>query len=124
DEPVDEAEEGSLRDAAVDLRAHSVRPPARDGRRRAEDGDHEDDETAAEPHRAAAPVRTRLDLRAHAGRRLDSTSTSCRSKEGRMSVAKVVEVSASSPTSFEDAIKNGIEKAGESLRGIKGAWVS
>jgi hypothetical protein len=41
-----------------------------------------------------------------------------------MSVAKVVEVSASSPTSFEDAIKNGIEKAGESLRGIKGAWVS
>jgi len=41
-----------------------------------------------------------------------------------MSVAKVVEVSASSPTSFEDAIKNGIDKAGESLRGIKGAWVS
>jgi flavin-binding protein dodecin len=41
-----------------------------------------------------------------------------------MSVAKVVEVSASSPTSFEDAVKNGIDKAGESLRGIKGAWVS
>jgi flavin-binding protein dodecin len=41
-----------------------------------------------------------------------------------MSVAKVVEISASSPTSFEDAVKNGIEKAGESLRGIKGAWVS
>jgi flavin-binding protein dodecin len=41
-----------------------------------------------------------------------------------MSVAKVVEVSASSPTSFEDAVKNGIEKAGETLRGIKGAWVS
>ena len=41
-----------------------------------------------------------------------------------MTVAKVVEVSASSPTSFEDAVKNGIEKAGESLRGIKGAWVS
>ena len=41
-----------------------------------------------------------------------------------MSVAKVVEVSASSPTSFEDAVKNGIEKAGESLRGIRGAWVS
>jgi flavin-binding protein dodecin len=33
-------------------------------------------------------------------------------------------VSASSPTSFEDAVKNGIEKAGETLRGIKGAWVS
>ena len=41
-----------------------------------------------------------------------------------MTVAKVVEVSASSPTSFEDAIKSGIDKAGESLRGIKGAWVS
>jgi flavin-binding protein dodecin len=41
-----------------------------------------------------------------------------------MAVAKVVEISASSPTSFEDAVKNGIDKAGESLRGIKGAWVS
>jgi flavin-binding protein dodecin len=41
-----------------------------------------------------------------------------------MSVAKVVEVSASSPTSFEEAVKNGIDKAGETLRGIKGAWVS
>ena len=41
-----------------------------------------------------------------------------------MTVAKVVEISASSPTSFEDAVKNGIDKAGESLRGIKGAWVS
>jgi dodecin len=41
-----------------------------------------------------------------------------------MSVAKVVEISASSPTSFEDAVKNGIDKAGESLRGIRGAWVS
>ena len=41
-----------------------------------------------------------------------------------MSVAKVVEISSSSPTSFEDAVKNGIDKAGESLRGIRGAWVS
>lgn len=41
-----------------------------------------------------------------------------------MSVAKIVEVSASSPTSFEDAVKSGIEKASESLRNIKGAWVS
>lgn len=41
-----------------------------------------------------------------------------------MSVAKVVEVSASSPTSFEDAVKNGIDKASESLHGIQGAWVS
>ena len=41
-----------------------------------------------------------------------------------MSVAKVVEVSASSPTSFEDAVKNGIDKASETLHGIQGAWVS
>jgi flavin-binding protein dodecin len=41
-----------------------------------------------------------------------------------MSVAKVVEITASSPTSFEDAVKNGIDKAGETLHGIKGAWVS
>jgi flavin-binding protein dodecin len=41
-----------------------------------------------------------------------------------MSVAKVVEITASSPTSFEDAVKNGIEKASETLHGVKGAWVS
>jgi flavin-binding protein dodecin len=41
-----------------------------------------------------------------------------------MAVAKVVELSASSPTSFEDAVKTGIEKASETLRGIEGAWVS
>ena len=41
-----------------------------------------------------------------------------------MSVAKVVEISASSPTSFEDAVKNGIDKASETLHGIQGAWVS
>lgn len=41
-----------------------------------------------------------------------------------MSVAKVIELTASSPESFEDAVRNGIEKSGESLRNIKGAWVS
>jgi dodecin len=41
-----------------------------------------------------------------------------------MSVAKVIEVTASSPESFEGAIRVGIEKSGESLRNIKGAWVS
>lgn len=41
-----------------------------------------------------------------------------------MSVAKVVELTASSPTSFEDAVKNGIDKASETLRNIQGAWVS
>ena len=41
-----------------------------------------------------------------------------------MSVAKVVELTAGSPTSFEDAVKNGVEKASETLRNIQGAWVS
>ncbi len=41
-----------------------------------------------------------------------------------MSVAKVIEISASSETSFDDAVRVGIEKSGESLRDIRGAWVS
>jgi flavin-binding protein dodecin len=41
-----------------------------------------------------------------------------------MSVAKVVELTSSSPASFEDAVTKGIEKASETLRGIQGAWVS
>jgi flavin-binding protein dodecin len=42
---------------------------------------------------------------------------------GAMAVAKVVELSASSTESFEDAIQSGIAKAGETLRGLSGAWV-
>jgi flavin-binding protein dodecin len=41
-----------------------------------------------------------------------------------MSVAKVIEVTASSPDSFEDAVRVGIEKSGETIRDVKGAWVS
>lgn len=40
-----------------------------------------------------------------------------------MAVAKVIELSSSSERSFEDAIAKGIEKASESVHGIKGAWV-
>jgi flavin-binding protein dodecin len=40
-----------------------------------------------------------------------------------MSVAKVEEISASSPTSFEDAIQKGIERASQTLRNITAAWV-
>ena len=40
-----------------------------------------------------------------------------------MTVAKVIEISAESELSFEDAIKQGIETASESLHSIKGAWV-
>ena len=41
-----------------------------------------------------------------------------------MSVAKVIELTAVSPTSFDDAVRVGIEKSGESLRNIRGAWVA
>ena len=40
-----------------------------------------------------------------------------------MSVAKVIEISAESEQSFEDAIRQGIKTAGKSLHGIKSAWV-
>lgn len=44
-------------------------------------------------------------------------------KENTMSVARVTEISATSPTSFDDAVKNGIERAGKTLRGMTSAWV-
>ncbi len=40
-----------------------------------------------------------------------------------MSVAKVVEISASSPKSFEDAIRQGIRKTAETVQNIEGIWV-
>ena len=41
-----------------------------------------------------------------------------------MSVAKVIELNASSTTSREDAVKHGLKKCAESVKGIKGAWVN
>jgi flavin-binding protein dodecin len=40
-----------------------------------------------------------------------------------MSVAKIIELSAKSPKSFEDAIQNGIAKASKTVHNIKSAWV-
>ena len=40
-----------------------------------------------------------------------------------MSVARVTEITASSPKSFDDAIHTGIERASKTLEGIKGAWI-
>jgi len=40
-----------------------------------------------------------------------------------MSVAKVVEISAESSKSFEDAIEQGIYRATDSLDNVRGAWV-
>lgn len=38
-------------------------------------------------------------------------------------VARVTEITARSETSFEDAVKIGIERATETLRNVSGAWV-
>lgn len=38
-------------------------------------------------------------------------------------VARVTEISARSPISFEDAIKTGVERATHTLRGVTSAWV-
>jgi flavin-binding protein dodecin len=40
-----------------------------------------------------------------------------------MSVAKVSEISATSSKSFEDAIQQGIARAGKTLRNVRGAWI-
>jgi flavin-binding protein dodecin len=40
-----------------------------------------------------------------------------------MSVAKVTELSCTSSESFEDAVRQGIERAQKTLRGVRSAWV-
>lgn len=40
-----------------------------------------------------------------------------------MAVAKVVELTASSSKSFEDAIEQGIKRAAKTLDNVEGAWI-
>jgi flavin-binding protein dodecin len=40
-----------------------------------------------------------------------------------MAVAKIIEITATSGDSFEDAIREGIDKASQTVHNIKGAWV-
>ncbi len=40
-----------------------------------------------------------------------------------MSVAKIIEISSTSPNSFDEAVKLGVERAGKSVRNVKSAWV-
>jgi flavin-binding protein dodecin len=40
-----------------------------------------------------------------------------------MSVARVIELSSTSPTSFEDAIQQGLERANKTLRNVTSAWI-
>lgn len=41
-----------------------------------------------------------------------------------MSIAKVIELTASSPKSVEHAVESGLAKCAETVKGIKGAWVN
>ena len=41
-----------------------------------------------------------------------------------MSVAKIIELNASSSTGIEDAVRHGLKKCAESVKNIKGAWVN
>ncbi len=40
-----------------------------------------------------------------------------------MSVAKVIEISASSPDSFEDAVRQGVLRASKTVKNVTAAWV-
>jgi flavin-binding protein dodecin len=40
-----------------------------------------------------------------------------------MSVAKVVEITATSPESFADAAKHGIARASDTIEDVRGAWI-
>lgn len=40
-----------------------------------------------------------------------------------MSVAKVVEITAESTESFDDAMKKGIERTASTISNIRGAWI-
>src|ERR687892_2276432 len=47
-----------------------------------------------------------------------------RTQGGRhMPVARVTEISSTSTTSFEDAIKSGLDRANSTLRNVKSAWI-
>jgi flavin-binding protein dodecin len=39
------------------------------------------------------------------------------------SVARIIEISSTSDTSFEDAVKTGIQRANQTLRNVSSAWV-
>jgi dodecin len=40
-----------------------------------------------------------------------------------MSIAKITEISSTSPTSFEDALQKGLLRANKTLRQVRSAWV-
>lgn len=78
----------------------------------------------ATPPRLAPSSRLKRDRSAHAGLPSRGMMDAIFPIGGRpMSVARVTEITAASPVSFEDAIKVGIDRANKTLRNVKGAWV-
>lgn len=55
---------------------------------------------------------------------VDSRADGTTEGASHVSVAKVIEITSTSPGSFEDAIRKGIVKAQQSVEGIRGAWIS
>jgi hypothetical protein len=49
--------------------------------------------------------------------------THCIDLENLMPIAKIIEISAESTDSFEDAIRQGVEATAKTVRNIQGAWV-
>ena len=41
-----------------------------------------------------------------------------------MTVAKITEISSASDKGFDDAIEQGVKRAGKTLEGITGAWIN
>ena len=40
-----------------------------------------------------------------------------------MSIARVTEIKSSSPKSFDDAIRTGVDRAHKTLKNVKSAWI-
>ena len=40
-----------------------------------------------------------------------------------MAVAKVIEITASSPKGFEDAVRQGVATAAKTVKKVRGAWI-
>lgn len=41
-----------------------------------------------------------------------------------MTVAKIIEISSDSTSSFQDAMESGIKRAERTVKNVKGAWIS
>ena len=62
-------------------------------------------------------------VRPHVRQAAEPRKLDCREAQIRMSIARVTELSATSETSFEDAINQAVARATKTLRGVEGAWV-